>query len=218
MWSCTQRCWRITSHGFKPYLIILLTTGLKLKPSKCHFFKEEITYLGHEISAKGILPGKKGIKEIAWMGLPTMYTGVSKFIRAVGYFRCFIKNTDSQAAEWPPELWEWQVEESPCLIDSRHWGSLLHVEEEMCHGTCIGLCRPEEALPAGDQRIQIRLGHHTAASTGGCKIPPSGVCKLRSAWKRGQLPLLKVGIPSPQVGRDAAVQGIPDVSALHHAN
>ena len=36
--------------------------GLKLKPSKCHFFKEEITYLGHEISAKGMLPGQKGIE------------------------------------------------------------------------------------------------------------------------------------------------------------
>ena len=31
---------------------------LKLKLSKCHFFKEEITYLGHKISAKGMLPGK----------------------------------------------------------------------------------------------------------------------------------------------------------------
>ena len=30
--------------------------GWKLKPSKCHFFKEEITYLGHEISTKGMLP------------------------------------------------------------------------------------------------------------------------------------------------------------------
>ena len=66
--------------------------GLKLKPSKCHFFKEEITYLGHKISAKGMLPGQKGVEEIARMGPPTMYTGVRKFIRAVGYFRCFIKN------------------------------------------------------------------------------------------------------------------------------
>ena len=33
---------------------------LKLKPSKCHFFKEEITYLGHKISTKGMLPGQKG--------------------------------------------------------------------------------------------------------------------------------------------------------------
>ena len=66
--------------------------SLKLKPSKCQFFKEEITYLGHEISAKGMLPGQKGIEEVARMGPPTMYTGVRMFIRAVGYFRHFIKN------------------------------------------------------------------------------------------------------------------------------
>ena len=65
---------------------------LKLKPSKCHFFKEEITYLGHKISAKGMLPRQKGIEEIVRMGPPTTYMGVRKFIRAVGYFRHFIKN------------------------------------------------------------------------------------------------------------------------------
>ena len=65
--------------------------GLKLKPSKCHFFKEEITYLGHEISAKGMLPGQKGIEEIGRMGLPTTYTGIRKFIGAIGYFCHFIK-------------------------------------------------------------------------------------------------------------------------------
>ena len=65
--------------------------GLKLKPSKCHFFKEEITYLGHEISAKGMLPRQKGIEEIARMGPPTMYTRVRKFIGAVGYFCHFMK-------------------------------------------------------------------------------------------------------------------------------
>ena len=66
--------------------------GLKLKPSKCHFFKEEISYLGHEISGKGMLPGQKGIKEITCMGPSTMYTGIRKFIRAIGYFHHFIKN------------------------------------------------------------------------------------------------------------------------------
>ena len=65
---------------------------LKLKPSKCHFFKEEISYLGHEISAKGMLPRQKGIEEITRMGPPTTYTGIRKFIGAIGYFRHFIKN------------------------------------------------------------------------------------------------------------------------------
>ena len=65
---------------------------MKLKPSKCHFFKEEITYLGHEISAKGMLPGQKGIEEIAQMGPLMTYTGVRKFMGAVGYFCHFIKN------------------------------------------------------------------------------------------------------------------------------
>ena len=41
---------------------------LELKPSKCHFFKEEITYLGHKISTKGMLPRQKGVEEITWMG------------------------------------------------------------------------------------------------------------------------------------------------------
>ena len=65
---------------------------LKLKLSKCHFFREEILYFGHEISAKGMLPGQKGIEEITHMGPPTTYTGIRKFIGAVGYFRHIIKN------------------------------------------------------------------------------------------------------------------------------
>ena len=66
--------------------------GLKLKPSKCHFFKENIIYLGHKISAKGMLPGQEGIQKITNMGPPTTVTGIRKFVGAVGYFCHFIKN------------------------------------------------------------------------------------------------------------------------------
>ena len=38
-------------HGVFQKLVL---AGLKLKPSKCEFFKKKITYLGHVVSEKGI--------------------------------------------------------------------------------------------------------------------------------------------------------------------
>ena len=65
--------------------------GLKLKPSKCNFFRTEINYLGHTVSAKGMEPGMDGIKAIAEMALPMTYTGICQFLGATGCFRRFIK-------------------------------------------------------------------------------------------------------------------------------
>ena len=66
-------------------------SGLKLKPSKCHFFHTEINYLGHTMSAKGMEPSMDGIKAIAEMALPRTYTSIRQFLGATGYFHRFIK-------------------------------------------------------------------------------------------------------------------------------
>ena len=66
-------------------------SGLKLKPSKCNFFRTEINYLGHTMSAEEMEPGMDGIKAIAEMALPRTYTGICQFLGATGYFRRFIK-------------------------------------------------------------------------------------------------------------------------------
>ena len=66
-------------------------SGLKLKPSKCNFFRTEINYLDHTVSAKGMEPGMNGVKGIAEMAPPKTYTGIRQFLGATGYFRRFIK-------------------------------------------------------------------------------------------------------------------------------
>ena len=66
----------------------LRESGLKLKPSKCNFFRTEINYLGHTMSAKGCVDG---IKAIAEMAPPRTYTGIHQFLGATGYFCQFIK-------------------------------------------------------------------------------------------------------------------------------
>ena len=68
-----------------------LEHSLKLKPWKCHFLQDEITFLGHEISAEGMKPSMANLKVIAEMAPPTTYTGVRCFTRMTGFFRHFIK-------------------------------------------------------------------------------------------------------------------------------
>ena len=65
--------------------------GLKLKPSKCNFFRTEISYLGHKVSTAGMEPGTEGLKGITEIVPPAMYTQVRKFLGTTGYFRHFIK-------------------------------------------------------------------------------------------------------------------------------
>ena len=65
--------------------------GLKLKPSKCTFFQEEITYLGHLITADGIATDPKKIQVVKdWPTLETV-GDVRSFLGFVGYYRRFIK-------------------------------------------------------------------------------------------------------------------------------
>ena len=66
--------------------------GLKLKPSKCHFLWEEITFLGHQISAAGMKPGNTNLKAIAELAPPKNYTGVQSFVWMTEFFRHFIKH------------------------------------------------------------------------------------------------------------------------------
>ena len=64
--------------------------GLKLKPSKCEFFKSRITYLGHIVSNGGIATDPKKIKAIQLWPRPTTVTEVQKFTGLTNYYRKFI--------------------------------------------------------------------------------------------------------------------------------
>ena len=69
----------------------LATAGLKLKPSKCEFFRSRISYLGHIISAAGIEMDPKKIEAVKnWM-TPTTVTDVRSFLGFTNHYQRFIK-------------------------------------------------------------------------------------------------------------------------------
>ena len=75
--------WAVFTH--------FLEHGLKLKPSKCHFLQDKITFLGHEISAEGMKPGTANLKAIVEMAPLKTYTEIWHFTGMTGFFRRFIK-------------------------------------------------------------------------------------------------------------------------------
>ena len=70
----------------------LLKAGLKIKLSKCSFFKEQIHYLGHLVSGKSILPFANKTEALMKLKLPTNIEEVRHFLRLTGYYQKFICN------------------------------------------------------------------------------------------------------------------------------
>ena len=78
-------------HRLRVVFARFLKHGLKLKLSKCHFLQDEITFLGHEVSAEGMKPGTGNLKVIVEMVPPKTYTEIRRFTGMTGFFRRFIK-------------------------------------------------------------------------------------------------------------------------------
>ena len=68
----------------------LKEAGLKMKRSKCDFFKSEIHYLGHLISTEGISPLPNKLDCIQHMPAPRNMKEIKQFLGFTGYYRKFV--------------------------------------------------------------------------------------------------------------------------------
>ena len=66
--------------------------GLKLKPSKCHFFVTQVTFLGHVLTPDGVLPDPGNVEKITTWPVPTCVTDVWAILGMGNYYWRFIKD------------------------------------------------------------------------------------------------------------------------------
>ena len=68
----------------------LREADLKLKDSKCNYFKTCVQYLGYLVSGKGIKPLPEKLESVKRMPAPTTPKEIKQFLGLVGYYRKFI--------------------------------------------------------------------------------------------------------------------------------
>lgn len=66
--------------------------NLKLNPKKCSFVKNEVSYLGHIVSAEGVKPNPEKIKVVEEFPVPKNLKELRNFLGLANYYRRFVKD------------------------------------------------------------------------------------------------------------------------------
>ena len=70
----------------------LREAGLKMKLSKCAFFRKEVIYLGHKISREGISTDPSKVDVVSKWSTPATVQELQRFLGLAGYYKRYVKN------------------------------------------------------------------------------------------------------------------------------
>ena len=136
----------------------LTAAGLRLKPSKCKFFKSRVTYLGHIVSKDGIETDPKKIEAIKKWPVPKTVTEVRSFLGFMNYYCKFIPRYAQVAKPINQLVSRDNANKKKALVD---WTS--ECQDAFEHLKC--LCSQTPILAYADYTKPFQL--HTDASESG---------------------------------------------------
>ena len=148
-------------HRLKAVISKLRAAGLKLKPTKCDLFKQQINYLGYVVSKEGVSTDPDKIAAVTEWPQPTTVTEVRSFLGFVSYYRRFIPNFFKVAKPLNQLLQNLEGTPSQKKKFKVYWGP----EQKEAFETLQKLCTESPILAYADFKAPFVL--HTDASGDG---------------------------------------------------
>ncbi|XP_061164934.1 uncharacterized protein K02A2.6-like [Saccostrea echinata] len=110
-------------HNLKLVLDRLQSYGLHVNLQKCEFFQANVSYVGHEIDARGLHKSPDKTEAVRDAQRPENVSQLRSFLGLVNYYHRFIDNLSSVAGPLHELLnkgtkWEWTADASPYGIGS----------------------------------------------------------------------------------------------------
>jgi len=130
--------WEDRMTHLREVLIILQQHQLVVNQKKCTFVQQEVKYLGHIISARGVAVDPNKVKSVREWPMPQNTKGVRGFLGQTGYYRKFIQDYGKRAKplteltkkggfKWNSQAkgaFDWlkqQLSTAPWYISAKHW-------------------------------------------------------------------------------------------------
>ena len=87
-------------QNLKQGLAALTEYGMKLRLDKCEFFRQQVTYVGHVISADGLKPSEERVDAIVKIPTPDNVKQLESFIGKLNYYGKFLPSFSCNHV-WP---------------------------------------------------------------------------------------------------------------------
>ncbi|GFO36838.1 Pol polyprotein [Plakobranchus ocellatus] len=128
--------------------------NLTLSEKKCHFDKEEITYLGHKLTQDGVQPDKDKVKAITAIPPPEDKKGVERLLGTVNYMTKFTPNL-SKISEPIRKLLK---KDSQFVWEHEQAKSFEEIKNALTSEKTLGYFNPNEKITLECDSSQFGLG------------------------------------------------------------
>ncbi|CAC5371443.1 unnamed protein product [Mytilus coruscus] len=132
----------------------LQDVGLKLKPSKCEFIKDQVLYLGHTVSKNGISSNPKIVESVSKWQVPNSVKEVQQFLGLCNYYRQFVH----KFSEITSPLSRLTMENVPFNWSSECQSSFEILRKALCEAPILAYPLPEGQFILDTDASYIGIG------------------------------------------------------------